>query len=91
MSDPNVEAQAKADKFSAVVLSALTEAARRAAIAYQQRGHLLATWDGSRVEWVAPEEMLRRLGSTIGVEAGVSAAEQGAALDDESAPRAGRK
>ncbi len=73
MPDQNVEAQAKADKFSAVVLSALTEAARRAAIAYQQRGHLLATWNGTRVDWVAQEEMLRRLGRTVSVEAGVSA------------------
>ena len=49
------------DEFTMLALSALTEAARRAAISYQRRGHLLACWNGSQVEWTQPEEMLRHL------------------------------
>ena len=61
MSNLEANAQARADEFSAVVLEALTEVARRTLREHQQRGALVAVWNDDEVEWVAAEEQLRRL------------------------------
>ena len=90
MANHEVNAQAGADEFAAVVLDSLKNATRRALLEHSQRGALVPEWSGTKVEWVSAEEKLRHYIENNGVSQGATAVEQSAAADSQSTSRSGR-